>query len=701
MSEIGTPPKVDFHPQDGTDRVTRLSTASDHGTTEQQLADRQSQKSDTPAENERAPAPHDPAVILAATLAHLDAGSRFSAEFSGTDGEGRPLVTSELGSYVVTYDAANEEEFQKISRQNAFDIRVLTIDKQIEAEIIRRDPDIARNIPVTLTLTGLASDLPLQTALPDPTEALSSVQAQYQASTLYRAESIAREIADKLHELPLPTTTPNYTVYGTLPLDDASKPLPPNIPAPNVATPNITATAATLFVQEQGEEASKIRPAPSVGLGPQSLIQQVIPALIVKNFPQVSTAPPAGLPNVVRKELEKNPLVKLNTGVAFTIRVEAIAVPEVPGTITPIAATPEKITPKTEAKKNTAASIATTTAPKDKPEGKRPLISAIVIDPGKNLQHSTPFKTTPATSRNAIEHNVYLTTPTSVIKLSSPQPLIPGTVISFSLSENEQTTATTPVTTTVTPPQPITPEFQQQLVEELIENWAALSLALSGLISKGETSAAQILSSRLPSPQNPAQMTSSMVFFLAAMGAPNPAETWLGKQVTDRMRQSGLEKLIKNLNEDMGRISRITADAPPGDWRPHLIPFQNGNDVNALPMLIRHIHEDEHKEKKDQDSDEEPKIKATRFILELSLSQMGNIMIDGMLRGRRLDIIVKSQNTVAERLKQKLTQIYQTSLESNGFDGDLVIKDNHKPDLSIKQIMKRVIHKSSSGTVVI
>ena len=120
MSEI-TPPHQDIQSQDS--RVTRSAAASDQNASNQQPAEQKTKKQNQDGEIERITSHHEPAVTLASTLAKLDSGSNFTAHVQGSDGDGRTIISSELGTYLVEHEQKYAEEFKKIP-QNSNDRRL-------------------------------------------------------------------------------------------------------------------------------------------------------------------------------------------------------------------------------------------------------------------------------------------------------------------------------------------------------------------------------------------------------------------------------------------------------------------------------------------------------------------------------------------------------------------------------------------------
>jgi len=862
MSDIDAPSKVNLQTGKGATRVTRPSPTSDENSARQQPTDKKSPSPNKVQETKEAAVPYGSAVTISTNLSSLEAGSKIIASYLGVDGQDRPLITSETGTYVVKYDASYQAVFDKIPQKAVLDVKILKIDREIEARIIFTDPAARKSgtpplsLPVVLELTGLGNapptvKLPLSTGnIP-----LEQQKNSYQETGLYRAERIALESAHKLKDLPLPTTTTNYILYekavpnhngpaiirtsvpgnALIAQEIFIKNNPSALPAgqsntglasSSAAAANAPTSAVTLETNTIAEQTRIKATLLTQNVG--SLLQKNIFATVIKNIPHEGV----NLPKIVQKHLgPSGPLTSLKAGHNFTLRVESLAIPDSHHGVTPAEHAPKaardtaqtpvpapqnrpqnkpgnplystrvapqltNLEPKMAAPQESrhtpqgakAAQNSLGAAPPAQPE-----FSGIIIAPGNTiLQDSTapkpeftrqsnryPNHYTP--SQNALqptgsknEFTLYLATPVSVIKFQSPVELKAGTVMSFSLPNHDarQSAATwdstsAPQTGRQEPPasaqksditmvakttlpkeikrpdinpknspkvmaaettvdKNIPPKSQniptqissvpswvalsltdqpslaqpaemtllpQQPLENFIHNWQSLSQILSVMPPPVGVPLSHSLNNRLPSLQNPAHMTSTMVFFLAAMGARNPAQTWLGPDITQQMRQAGHEKLLHMLDNDMQRIFRLGADTPHNEWRPVLIPLHGGADVSALPMLIRQMNDEPRNQNnaanKEDDNDDKA---AVRFIVELGLSQLGQMQVDGLLKEKKLDIILRSKMLLPPEMKNKMSHMFTTSLDIRGYTGDLQFKDNRLPDFSVQNVINQKIH---------
>ncbi|MCF8474836.1 MAG: hypothetical protein K9G26_09075 [Emcibacter sp.] len=751
MSEIDAPSHTPLQAADGAKRVTPAATTSDDSSAQQQSTQKRPAAPENTEIKEKTTR-YDTAVILSTNLSNLEIGSQISANYLGVDGQERPLIVSETGTYVVKYDKAYQQDVDKLPPNASLDIKILEIDRDIEARLTFKNPAPSRtetvtlSIPVTLELIGLGNAPPRlrpQTQL----EQLPLEQQKnfYQATDLYQAENIARESAQKLSELPLPTTNTNYTLYERA-IPQQGK---PTINRPRVAgnaliaqeqiigqppTKADTPIPATENIQKQSPEITNIRGEP-IETQVEKLLHTNILATVIKNIPKVAM----DLPKIVQKYFgPTGPLDNLKAGHNFSLRIESIAVPHIrPNTDQHLQ--PEK---KTSAINPNNVTFSDPTPKMDGLSDKTPAdapprqdFSGIIIAPGQhilsNKNNSDPviFRTShpypdPYSARPSIKplgdnefKTLYVATPVSVIKFQSPLELIPGTVINFTLVEpSSDVKPTTPINTQknestnqlnfvqsgvatsishplsqVTP----LPDITLQPLEHFLQNWQSISQILSVMVAM-DGNIMQGLQNRLPNVQNPAQMTSSIIFFLAALGASHPARVWLGPHITERLETLGQGKLLKMLDIDMQRLFRLGTETHPHEWRPSLIPLQVGQDVNAIPILTRQIQDDNADKKKNSEDGDDEKMPNTRFLVELDLSQFGQIQVDGLLKTKKLNIIIRSKIILPSDMKHKMTSIFTSALEANDYAGDLQFKDNIPPEISVRNIITQKMHMTRS-----
>ncbi len=200
----------------------------------------------------------------------------------------------------------------------------------------------------------------------------------------------------------------------------------------------------------------------------------------------------------------------------------------------------------------------------------------------------------------------------------------------------------------------------------LAHAWPALEEAL-GILA--EASGGAMAGTPQGVPQPGTRLTSGMLFFMAALSGGNLGR-WLGADALQALRASGHDTLIGRLSGDLARMGRMAetaggAGGTAGDWRLLPIPLWSGDHVHQLRLFLRQ-HEDRGEGDK-KSGQKDPK----RFILELEMSRLGEIQLDGLIRGKRFDLMMRTRGALPEDMRQDIRTIFEDANQAAGFSGNL------------------------------
>ncbi|MGY8992302.1 MAG: hypothetical protein ACKVHL_12050, partial [Rhodospirillales bacterium] len=162
----------------------------------------------------------------------------------------------------------------------------------------------------------------------------------------------------------------------------------------------------------------------------------------------------------------------------------------------------------------------------------------------------------------------------------------------------------------------------------LSREWPALKEALQILQESQPGIAQQLMNMVIP--RLDTQLAANILFFLTGLRR-GDIRSWLGKEAMRALDNSKPE-LARQLRSEFGQLSRVADDTSNNDWRHMLIPLNTGGAIEPIHMFLR-----QRKKKDGDDGDTE-----TRFVIDVGLSQLGRIQLDGLIgeRNKRLDLIV-------------------------------------------------------------
>ena len=194
-------------------------------------------------------------------------------------------------------------------------------------------------------------------------------------------------------------------------------------------------------------------------------------------------------------------------------------------------------------------------------------------------------------------------------------------------------------------------------------NWPALNEALE-LIQSSETVTNQQFST-LKVPKLDSQMAANILFFISALRG-GDIRNWLGNEAGRRIQNNSPE-LYARLAEEYNQLGRSVRETNTGDWRTTLIPLFNGSEFEFFQMNFRSGSNDPNK-KEDEDF--------ARFIVDLELSKLGRIQLDGLIssKGKQFDLFVRSAIPFTKSMRRDLNKIFSECIEITGLSGNIIMQ---------------------------
>lgn len=232
----------------------------------------------------------------------------------------------------------------------------------------------------------------------------------------------------------------------------------------------------------------------------------------------------------------------------------------------------------------------------------------------------------------------------------SPANLQPGSRISF---------MPLPAAAPIPQPAPIPSSWPALMTPGL---WEGLDDLYQSLLQSAPQ-AAQALSRILPAPGNPAQLTPAALMFVAAIRAGDVGMLFENKDIEALRRLGRLPQLARSTQET-STLSRLSAEPIAQDWRGMPIPLYWQGEIHKIALYWKH-------QDGSRGTDKESGDRQTRFIFDLALTRMGDVQLDGLVRGNRLDLMIRSHSPFSMPMQQAMRQAYTRALESSDLHGEL------------------------------
>lgn len=245
-----------------------------------------------------------------------------------------------------------------------------------------------------------------------------------------------------------------------------------------------------------------------------------------------------------------------------------------------------------------------------------------------------------------IEGRTILETPLGPMALAGRLPAAPGTRLALVLPDPSEI-PDMPTTTTA----PETPA-------------GGLTRSLAHLAEAQPALARTIAADLMPQP-GPRLATQIAAFIEAAKTG--DAAHWIGREGAGTLARLGpAHEAGRFADAVSGAIQPRVAMTDARTWWSITVPFAANGVIVPLTIRVRHQEDDS-----GGDGQAVAGPRTTRFQIDLELSRLGPLQLDGLSRARRLDIVLRSRQTLDLGIRQELSGLYADTVGAMGLAGSL------------------------------
>jgi len=221
-------------------------------------------------------------------------------------------------------------------------------------------------------------------------------------------------------------------------------------------------------------------------------------------------------------------------------------------------------------------------------------------------------------------------------------------------------------------PAPLTP------LTQLSRSWPAMAQITQLL---GDDAASKLIpnfTASLPTitvgnPENLSKPAAQILFFMAALGGGNFRE-WMGAQNIRQLEEKGYGSLVKKAEGEFMQLARQFGETLPNNWQSMYFPVMASGELTQVRAFFK-------REKKKDENEQPTGEEDTRFVLEMELSQLGEMQLDGLVKRKekslQFDLVVRSLIPLEPHVEKDIHQIYTSTAELTGFHGQLVFQSVH------------------------
>jgi hypothetical protein len=403
---------------------------------------------------------------------------------------------------------------------------------------------------------------------------------------------------------------------------------------------------------------------------------QNAPPIAVANAAALAAGVPSNLPTTAAPVA---PSLTLVTGGEVSVRVTSITLPGAqPITASPVAPPPA---PPIAPPAAPSAPLPITTVPAASPPT-TPQVTLPIAPPtgGPIITNAQGLPAAPPTPPQTVQPPPVLATFTGTVVSQTPtgMPVIDTGAGQMQINVRANLPIGTHVTLEVSaqleprpgplppPPLPVT-ALPLSGPPGAIVGWPTLTESLQ-VLQRSDPQAAQILSQAIP--DGGPKTAAAMISFAQAMRT-GDARQWPGDNALRALERAGPRgaHLASQLSEEVGALSSRARETGT-EWRALPLPWNAEGQIDRIALITRREGD------ADDDAKKKPGGGGQRFLINLDLSRLGAMQLDGMFRkeSRGFDLMIRTKTELPDQIRNDLTGIFTASNAAMGLKGGLTFQ---------------------------
>lgn len=216
-------------------------------------------------------------------------------------------------------------------------------------------------------------------------------------------------------------------------------------------------------------------------------------------------------------------------------------------------------------------------------------------------------------------------------------------------------------------------------------NWNGLQQTLALLAQSNPALFHELTALRIPQAQTQ-QLPGALLFFLSAAQGGNLSK-WLGTELEEKLESVKRNDLLQKIQDEWHANQTRAFDEVNGEWRGMHVPYAGQDQLHSFRFYVHSRARDGEKQKEGDARDW-----AKRFLIDLSLSRLGPIQLDGLVHKKKLDLVVRTEHALPAEVKHSLQQHFIKNVEEVRYSGELRFQANKIGWVSLKE---NITHKLS------
>ncbi|MET1025993.1 MAG: hypothetical protein ABWY00_02405 [Dongiaceae bacterium] len=125
----------------------------------------------------------------------------------------------------------------------------------------------------------------------------------------------------------------------------------------------------------------------------------------------------------------------------------------------------------------------------------------------------------------------------------------------------------------------------------------------------------------------------------------------------------GKSDALRKLRDEFMQLSLLAQDGKSQDWRSFFLPLWDDGRLQQINLFYRRSRRDQSQDDKDGH--------ATRFIVEVNFTRLGACQLDGLVKKKRFDLMVRSHLPLPESSRREIGNLFAQARELGNYAGDI------------------------------
>jgi hypothetical protein len=124
----------------------------------------------------------------------------------------------------------------------------------------------------------------------------------------------------------------------------------------------------------------------------------------------------------------------------------------------------------------------------------------------------------------------------------------------------------------------------------------------------------------------------------------------------------GKQESVRKLRDEFGQLSSLSQDRPQQDWRCFFLPLWDDGRLQQINLFYRRPRRGQDDKKGDE---------ATRFVVEVNFTKLGGCQLDGLIRKKYFDLMIRSHQELPLGVKRDIAGLFAEAREIGNYSGDV------------------------------